>query len=280
MTHELDGPVIEERPARGAGERRAIPSRDLNALGGALLFVTFSLVAIYVVAQVAEVEDGAVLAALLIVPALIYLLLSGRVSELKGPAGLEVRLSEVARQTIPVPGNDKSSGALAYEAVRAVEKGRKESFFSRISDITPEEPVVLTLKLGSGPIDGAAAADYAKGLTQFPRFRFVAVLDSHGKLISYMEERAFRHIIEANVTDAQELLNNIHLKNVGAVREFPGMIVPTVTPGTSIADALRKMQRLRLNALLVTQDGRVTGVVERERLANALLLSLVDNASG
>jgi len=280
VTSELDGPVIEERPTRGAGRRRAIPARELNALGGALLFVTFSLVAIYVVAQVAEVDDGAVLAALLVVPALIYLLLSGRVSELKGPAGLEVRLSEVAKQTIPGPGKERSAGTLAYEAVQAVEKGRKESFSSRVSDITAEEPVVLTLTLGSGPIDGAAAADYVTGLTQFPRFRFVAVLDSHGKLISYMEERAFRHIIEANVTDAHELLNNIHLKNVGAVREFPGMIVPTVTPGTSIADALRKMQRLRLNALLVTQDGRVTGVVERERLANALLLSLVDNASG
>lgn len=56
---------------------------------------------------------------------------------------------------------------------------------------------MLTLTLGSGPIDGAAAADYAKGLTQFPRFRFVAILDSHAKLISYMSQSAFRHMIEA-----------------------------------------------------------------------------------
>lgn len=137
----------------------------------------------------------------------------------------------------------------------------------------------MTLTLGSGPVDGHAAADYARGLTQFPRFRFVAVLDSHGKLISYMEERAFRHVIEADVTDASELLNNIHQKNVGAVRAFPGMVITTVAPGTSIADALRVMERLRLNALLVTDHGHVRGIVERERLANALLLSLVDHVS-
>ena len=57
------------------------------------------------------------------------------------------------------------------------------------------------------------------------------------------------------------------------------MVVTTVTPGTSIAGMLREMERLRLNALLVTEDGRVKGIVERERLANALLLSLVEHTS-
>jgi hypothetical protein len=44
----------------------------------------------------------------------------------------------------------------------------------------------VTLTLGSDSIDGSAAANHAKGLTQFPRFRFVAILDSpeHGHLIS------------------------------------------------------------------------------------------------
>jgi CBS domain-containing protein len=192
-----------------------------------------------------------------------------------------VRLAEVANQTIPVAGRDNPDGALAYEELREVETGRRESFLTRIRDITPEEPVILTLTLGSGAIDGTAAANYARGLSQFPRFRFVAIVDSyeHRNLISYMEERAFRHLIEADVVDAQELLNNIEHKNVGAVRAFPGMVVSTVTPNTSIADGLREMERLRLNALLVTENGKVKGIVERERLANALLISLVDHTS-
>ena len=57
------------------------------------------------------------------------------------------------------------------------------------------------------------------------------------------------------------------------------MIVDTVTPDTSVANTLREMERLRLNALLVTENARVRGIVERERLANALLLSLIDEAS-
>jgi hypothetical protein len=102
-------------------------------------------------------------AAVLIVPALLYLMLSGRVNELKGPAGPEVRLSEIANQTIPVPGKDSPAGTLAYEELRVVESGRRESFLARIRDITPEEPVILTLTLGSDSIDGGRGGQLRKG---------------------------------------------------------------------------------------------------------------------
>jgi CBS domain-containing protein len=281
VADQVDRPEGEEPSGRTDKGRPSLPERDRNALATALLFVVLGFGAIYVVAKVADVKDGAVLAVVLVVPALLYLMLSGRVNELKGPAGLEVRLSEVANQTIPVPGGDSPAGTLAYEEIHAVETGRGESFLSRIRGITPGEPVILTLTLGSRSIDGLAVANYAKGLAQFPRFRFVAVLDSaeHGNLISYMEERVFRHLIDADIFDAQELLNNIAQKNVGAVRAFPGMVVTTVTPETSIADALRTMERHRLNALLVTEHSRVKGIVERERLANVLLLSLIKQPS-
>jgi CBS domain len=267
--------VATERDDR---RRSPLPERDLVAGATALLFLVLGFAAIYLVAKVADVEDGAVLATVLIVPALLYLMLSGRVNELKGPAGLEVRLSAVANQTIPMHGQDGSGSALSYEALRKVETGRRESFLRRIQDITPSEPVLLTLTLGCDSIDSDAAANYAKGLTQFPRFRFVAILDTTGHLIAYMEERAFRHMIEVDFVDAQELLTNIEQKNVGEIRKSAGMIVDDVTPDTSIADALRKMERLRLNALLVTENHKVVGIVERERLANALLLSLIESS--
>lgn len=260
--------------------RPTIPGRDVAALAGAVLFLGIGFGAIYIVARVAKVRDGVAVAAILIVPALLYLLLSGRVSDLKGPVGLELRLSEVARQSIPLTAGDQGGSALSYDDIRAVERGHSESFVDRIRNIMPDDPVVLTLTLGSGPIDGRAAADYARGLTQFPRFRFVAVVDSHETLISYMQESAFRHLIESDVIDSQELLNNIEQKNVGAVRTHTGMITSTVTAETSIADSLREMQRLRLNALIVTDDGHIKGIVERDRVANALLLSLVDQPSG
>lgn len=52
--------------------------------------------------------------------------------------------------------------------------------------------------------------------------------------------------------DAQLLFNNIEQQDVGAVRAFPGMVASTVTPQASVAEALRMMERIRLDAILVT----------------------------
>jgi CBS domain-containing protein len=253
---------------------------ELAALGGALLFVALGFAAILLVAKVADVKDGTVLASLLILPALLYLLLSDRVTDLKGPGGLEVQLANVAKQSIPMAGHEQDGAALAYEQIRAVERGRVESFYARVRNITDTDPVVLTLTSGSGPIDADAAADYARGLTQFPRFRFIAVLKHDGTLISYMDESSFRHVIAAKVVDAAILLSDIEHENASGVRQFPGMLTATVTPGDSIADALRSMDRVRADALLVAEDGRIKGIVERDRLANALLLTILDRVSG
>lgn len=257
--------------------RAAIPARDVYAVAGALLFLALGFGTILLVAKVADVKDGAVLATVLLLPTLLYLLLSGRVSEFRAPGGLAVKLSQVAMGTIPVHGGAGGAAALSYEEVHAVQKGRTESFLKRIRSLTPDDPVVLTLTMGTKAIDGGAAADYARGLTQFPRFRFVAIVDRDGKLVSYMDERAFRHVIESDLIDAQYLLNNIEHENVDAVQAYPGMIRATVSAQTSVADALRAMQAARKSALLVTEDGRVTGIVEGDALANALLLSLVDH---
>lgn len=279
MAVQTETPRLAERAELSKRRRVALPPREAAALAGSVVCLALGFGAIYLVSKVAEVKDGVVLASLLILPAVLYLLLSGRVSDLKGPGGLELTLSKVANTSITVSGEGENV-ALAYDQVRSVKTGRSESFIDHIRDLTPDDPVVLTLSLGSGPINGAAAAEYAKGLTQFPRFRFVAVVDSHGHLVSYMEERAFRHAIESDFVDTQMLLNNIEHKNVGAVRSYPGMIHNTISPGTSIADALREMERLRKDALLVAEDGIVRGIVERDRISNALLLSVVGHVLG
>jgi CBS domain-containing protein len=260
--------------------RRAfkIPGREVNALAGAVVFLLLGFAGIYVVAKVADVKNGTVLAAVLIIPALLYLLLSGRVSDLKGPGGLELTLAKVANQTIPMPGHEQGTQELSFEQIAPIAKGRTETLDDRIKHIPPDAPVVLTFTLGSD-IDGPAAANYARRLTQFPRFKYVAIVDSQGKLVSYMDERAFEHTIETGGLSGIRLLNNIKAQDVGEVKAFPGMIPYTLTPRTSIADALRKMERTRLNALLVTDEGAIAGIVERDRLANALLLSLIDRVS-
>ncbi|HEX4671900.1 MAG TPA: hypothetical protein VH279_06515, partial [Solirubrobacteraceae bacterium] len=157
MANGTEAPKPEDQVKGFNKDQVALWRAELSALGGALLFVAIGFAAILLVAKVADVKDGTVLASLLIVPALLYLLLSGRVSDLKGPGGLEVQLAKVANQTIPMSGHEQGGAALSYEEVRPVERGRAESFLDRVRNITPSDPVVLTLTVGSGKIDGDVA---------------------------------------------------------------------------------------------------------------------------
>jgi CBS domain-containing protein len=256
-----------------------VPRRELLGVAGAVTFLLLGFAAIYIVVKVAGERDGTVLAALLIIPALLYLLLSGQVKDLKGPAGLELTLADVANRSIPLPDEAHDTRQLSFEKIEAVAKGRTATLDERIKKIPQGAPVVLTFTLGS-EINGPAAANYALRLTQLRRFRFVAILDSQGKLVSYMDERAFRHTMAADHPSGMALINNIRDKQVGEVREFPGMIHHKASPRTSIAQALRKMERTHLNALLVIDNGAIVGIAERDHLVNRLLLGLIDRASG
>ena len=91
MANGSDAPKPADQAKGFNKDQVALWRAELSALGGALLFVAIGFAAILLVAKVADVKDGTVLASLLIVPALLYLLLSGRVSDLKGPGGLEVQ---------------------------------------------------------------------------------------------------------------------------------------------------------------------------------------------
>ena len=118
---EANGAAPEEGPTA----RPRLSPRDVIGLVGALLFLLLGFAGIYAVVKVAGEKDGTVLVALLVVPALVYLLLSGRVQDLKGPGGLELTLSEVANEQIPLPDDANSTRELSFEKIATVEKGRR-----------------------------------------------------------------------------------------------------------------------------------------------------------
>jgi CBS domain-containing protein len=269
----------QRRSPKKKGQQRLprLSPRDVIGLVGALLFLLLGFAGIYAVVKVAGEKDGTVLVALLVVPALVYLLLSGRVQDLKGPGGLELTLAEVANEQIPLPDDTNTTRELSFEKITTIEKGLTTALDDTIQKIPAGAPIVLTFKLGS-EINGPRAASYARRLTQLRRFRFVAIVDTQGKLVSYMEESAFRHTIEAEDPSGMVLINNIREKHVGEVTDFPGMIVNRLSPRTSIAQALRKMERTHLDALLVVEEGKIVGIAERDHLANILILSLIDRA--
>ena len=78
---------------------RKTGGQDLYGIVVSLFFLAAGIGAVWFVQSVVEVEGDAILVAFLVVPLLLYLPLSGRVSEI-ATGSLSVKLNEVSRQPV------------------------------------------------------------------------------------------------------------------------------------------------------------------------------------
>jgi hypothetical protein len=250
--------------------------RDLAAVLGALAFLGIGFGAIYLVVKVADVKDGAVLASLLIIPALVYLVLSGRVTELKGPGGLEVKLKEAANESVTSRPQQLQLDGPPVAEMQEVVKGDPMKLKQRLTELDESQPIVLTLVVSDdSQYSTWSVQQYAKALSQFRSFRFVVFIDKEKCLVGYMPVRSFRELLGVGQLGAEF----IQLVNEGKSKEllrFPGVLTKTISPDQTAADALRQMEDVGTDALLVSdQKKAILGVVERDELLSRLVLALV-----
>jgi hypothetical protein len=71
--------------------------RSVGPVAGATFFLFVGLGVVWFARKVAHIQDGAVLATFVIVPALLYVVLRGDLAELRGPGGWGATFVRVAR---------------------------------------------------------------------------------------------------------------------------------------------------------------------------------------
>jgi CBS domain-containing protein len=63
--------------------------------------------------------------------------------------------------------------------------------------------------------------------------------------------------------------------NIGELRRYPGIVTRTISTKTTNFEALQKMTAQNIEALVVIdEDGKLKGVVEREQILSKLLLGM------
>ena len=83
--------------------------REISAAATATFFLLLGLGVVWFARKVADVNDGAVLASFVIVPALLYVVLRGGLAELKGPGGWQATFVRVATSQVNAAGKDLTS---------------------------------------------------------------------------------------------------------------------------------------------------------------------------
>lgn len=247
--------------------------RELKAIGISLLFLILGFAVVWFTKAVVKIEGNAVYVSLLFIPVLVYVIISGRLKELKGPGGLEARFSEAASQAIKpasetIEPSVEEMQIIAKEGMRALQRKKP--------DIDETRPIVMTMVLGKGPYyDWQAVTQYMNFLAQYRNFKFVVFLDDKERFVAYMPSWAFKGLISLPEL-ADEFINVINEGRVQDLYRYPGVEKETISTKSSNVQALRQMTTENLEALVVIdEDRKLKGVVEREQVISKLMLTLV-----
>ena len=237
-------------------------------MGLSLALVLVAVLVLWIAGTVADLEGDAVYVALLVLPFIVYAVLSGRLLEVKGPGGWEAKFAQVADAPV-----EHASTALPLERLQVVAKGGPQALENVRAQVDESDPIVLTLSVGKR-YQPAALRRHLDTLSHFRHFKFVVLLDEQEHVVAYAPQWVVRSILDDGVL-GRRFIEDVMTRAVGDLLRFPGIVRKTISEKAANADALAQMEELNLEALVVTgEDGRLSGIVEREQVLSKMILAL------
>jgi CBS domain-containing protein len=245
--------------------------REMRAVSLSLLLVVSGVAILWAAKEIAGVEGSAVFVALLLIPLISYLMLSDRLrlKELRA-AGIEAKFADVAESAVT-----PHSEPIPVEEMFVVEKADPADLKQVLDEYDSSEPIVMTV-----PIDGRhtynrrALLEYLSTLGHLRTFKFVVFVDGDGVFVGYAPNWLVQGLLERGGL-AKEFVRRLNSGRTKSLRAYPGIVSEAITTSHTNAHALREMDRLNLEALVVVNDEkRVAGIVERDQVLSKMLLAL------
>jgi hypothetical protein len=247
-------------------------NREGRAVALSVLFLVVGLGVLWLAKEVLDLGGDAVLISLLLLPALLYLALSGRLTEITGPGGVGAKFREVGAKPAPA-----SWQKLTQEDVQMVAKGGLDELRRLMPTLELDDrPIILTFTIGAEHrYDLQMVRDYIEVLAALRRFLVVVFLDPEGRLLGYMPAGRFVALMRSQEAGFQ-LIEDLSTRNASRqLGTIPGVSTETLPVGSTNSDALQMMTRRGLDVLALVDDaGLFKGIVERERVISDILLAV------
>ncbi len=247
--------------------------RRLMVAVGTVVLVVLGLLTLWEIANRLKIKGDAIAVLALLFPLLVYLVLSGRLTELSGPGGLNAKFRQASGQPADVAAIEAS------EAPLSVEKASLADLETWLKTSAPDRsrPVLLSLVEGRA-YEGPVFRRYLQLLcNEFPRFVFVTVLDHEGKLIVHYPASVLCAWNKSSTPYLINMLNAVQLGDRRILAALPSARTEPADPTTSLSRALAEMRKLQTEFLLVAnRSGRPSGVLERGAVLSALLAPIAN----
>jgi hypothetical protein len=226
----------------------------------------------------AEGVGDIVLLSLLVMPILIYAIISGSLKELRGPGGVGASFnSEVAE-----PVSKKLSSvrvSIDDESKHIVSSGETQPLqqVTQLSD-HQTQPIFMDVTFGKGDYTLEALRDQVESHYLFRSFELVVFLTRDGYFLAFMPAWAAKQTLN-DPAKGQEFVDLINRGNTELLLSWPGVVSKSISTEATNAEALREMVKYNSRVLVVT-DGksRVAGIAEREQVIGRMMLALTDSS--
>ena len=246
-------------------------SKEISGLIISIIFLLLGFLVIWAMKSMLITTGDAVLIFLLLAPILVYVIFTGRLSELKGPGGLELKLQTMASQ----PADEMASQRveLVEEDMVSVLKGSTQELDRLERLLDPTKRIVLKLVLGGMQYNRGDATEYLQRFLRYHNFNHVAFLDKKHRFVAFIPPWAMLRILTGE--EGERFIDIINGGKLLELLDFPGVLTLSINNRATYMDALKAMSDYNLETILVTgQDGQVIGVVDREQVLSKLLLAM------
>jgi CBS domain-containing protein len=248
------------------GQRPLLMSLLLLSLGIILLWAVR-----YWINDPATAMGDAVFVSVLIMPILFYAIISGNLTELRGPGGVGAIFNTVA--TAPVSGTIALDPVSVEEDSQILTEGGVEALEERVRKLDENRPSAMTVTFGGRKYTPEALLGYVEALWRSRSFKLVVFLDRDGRFVAYMPAWAVKNMLSAPAT-SREFVRFLNEGN-HELLAYPGLVRKTISIRSTNADALREMNAKNIEALVVTdEDNRLKGIAEREQVLTKMMLDL------
>jgi|SRR5919107_3884537 CBS domain-containing protein len=215
----------------------------------------------------------AVFVSLLVLPILIYAIISGSITELKGPGGVGATFNALA--TTSVNQSVDHDLVSVEEDSQILTKGGIDSLNQQLGDLDENSPILMTITFRGGHYALEALNKYVQALSNSRNFKFVVFLDQDERFLAYIPSWAFKNLLNTPGM-GEELVRVINEGDLRTLLSYPGMVQTTITTSSTNAEALRQMADKNIDALIVTnKNNRLVGVAERDLVLTKLMLALI-----
>lgn len=248
-------------------------------------FILFGFLVGWLAKILLQINDDTVILILILSPILGYVVLSGRLSALKGPGGFEAQFVVATERKIEF-GFEK----IAFSDLKPEPKMELGHLYKKIiPSLDRLKPNVLTFTLGKDCYDRNIILKYIEALLPYQSIKFVVFLNEEDKLVAYVTLLQLKNILESSNRDQYSNHdNNYHGDYGGSVfvqyinngderslKMYQSVMTATISTKYTNIEALQEMSDKNLESIIVVdEDQKLKGIIQREQILTKLMLSI------